>query len=509
MPPFFRAAALLALAAGVAFADEPGKPVSKFKLGRDTTFIDGPLDKDGYLDYEAALNERLKGKTTPETNAVVLLMQCLGPKPEGAALHPDFYKALGIDAPADVGDYLVHYNRHFVLEIQSRASSGFSDLEAKLKLRPWTKDDSPKHAEWLKVNRKPLEIAVEASKRKDYYSPLISRTRDGEHGALLGALLPTVHKSRELALLLSFRATWHLGAGKTDNAFADALVIHRLGRLLTHGASSIELLVGISIESIAHQADLTILEHGKPTAKQILAYRAELEKLQPRGSVADKIGFFERFLYLDSVQYTLRTGAGDLLGGEFQGRTPEQIFEALGWNAVLSMGNRNYDRIVEALRKPTRGERLQAGLAIDLELGMLQTDAKNLKIDPKDPPVKVRADLTQKIGTMMVALLMPAFHRVSDAADQAEQIHRNGLLAAGLAAHFADHKKYPDALADLVPKYIAKVPEDVFGATAMIYKPTNTGYLLYSVGVNGKDDGGQLTSEDPRGDDIRVRMPRK
>jgi len=507
--PIFRSAVLLALAAGVAFADEPGKPVSKFKLGRDTTFVDGPLDKDGYIDYEAALNERLKGKITPESNAVVLLMQCLGPKPEGAALHKDFYKAIGIEAPADVGDYLVQYNRHFVLEMQSRDPRGFFDMEAKLKLRPWTKDDSPKHAEWLKLNQKPLEIAVEASKRKDYYFPQISRTRGGERGALLGALLPTVQKCRELALLLSFRATWHLSAGKIDDAFADVLAIHRLGRLLTRGASSIELLVGISMESIAHQADLTLLEHGRPTAKQILTYQAELEKLQPRGCVADKIGFFERFLYLDSVQYFLRTGINDLLGGEFRGRTPEQIAGALDWNAVLSMGNHHYDRMVEALRKPTRGERLQASVAIDLELGKLQKDAKNVKIDPKDPPAKIRSELTQKIGAMYVALLMPAFQKVNDAADRAGQIHRNGLLATALGAHFADHKKYPDTLAELVQKYLAKIPEDVFGAKAMIYKSTAEGYLLYSVGVNGIDDGGQLISEDSRGDDIGVRMPRK
>ena len=507
--PIFRSAILLALAAGVAFADEPGKPVPKFKFGRDATFVDGPLDKDGYIDYEAALNQRLKGKITPETNAVVLLLQCLGPKPEGAALHQDFYKALGIEAPADVGDYLVQYNRHFVLEMQSRDPRGFFDLEAKLKLRPWTKDDSPKHAEWVKLNQKPLEIAVEASNRKDYYFPLISRMRGGEHGPLLGALLPTVQKCRELASLLAFRATWHLGAGKIDDAFSDALAVHRLGRLLTRGASFIELLVGIAIESIAHQTDLTLLEQAGPTAKQILAYQVELEKLQPRGSVADKIGLFERFLYLDSVQHTLRTGTGDLLGGEFRGRTPEQILETLDWNAVLTMGNRHYDRMDAALRKPTRGERLQASVAIDLELGKLQNDAKNVVIDPNDPPAKVRTDLTQKIGPMYIALLMPAIQKVNDFNDRAEQIQRNGLLVTVLAAHFADHKKYPDKLADLVPKYIAKIPEDVFSGKPLIYTPTKSGYLFYSVGVNGIDDGGQLISEEPRGDDIGVRMPRK
>ena len=47
-----RTAVLLVLVSGLAFAgpDEPKKPVPKFKLGKDTKFVDGPLDADGYID---------------------------------------------------------------------------------------------------------------------------------------------------------------------------------------------------------------------------------------------------------------------------------------------------------------------------------------------------------------------------------------------------------------------------------------------------------------------------
>ena len=33
------------------------KPVPKYSMSRATTYITEPLDKDGYLDYETALNE--------------------------------------------------------------------------------------------------------------------------------------------------------------------------------------------------------------------------------------------------------------------------------------------------------------------------------------------------------------------------------------------------------------------------------------------------------------------
>ena len=41
----------------------------------------------------------------------------------------------------------------------------------------------------------------------------------------------------------------------------------------------------------------------------------------------------------------------------------------------------------------------------------------------------------------------------------------------------------------------------------LIYKPEANGYLLYSVGANGKDDGGRSFGDDPPGDDLVVRMP--
>ena len=39
----------------------------------------GPLREGGYIDYVAALNERMKQGVTPENNAMVLLVRALGP----------------------------------------------------------------------------------------------------------------------------------------------------------------------------------------------------------------------------------------------------------------------------------------------------------------------------------------------------------------------------------------------------------------------------------------------
>ena len=53
----------------------------------------------------------------------------------------------------------------------------------------------------------------------------------------------------------------------------------------------------------------------------------------------------------------------------------------------------------------------------------------------------------------------------------------------------------------------AGCPQDRFSGKALIYRPAVKGYLLYSVGPNGKDEGGQGYGDMPPGDDQSVRMP--
>ena len=76
-----------------------------------------------------------------------------------------------------------------------------------------------------------------------------------------------------------------------------------------------------------------------------------------------------------------------------------------------------------------------------------------------------------------------------------------------MAAYRADNNRYPEKLADLAPKYLTAVPDDLFNGEPLIYKPGENGYLFYSVGPNGKDDGGRGLNDDPPGDDLGVKMP--
>lgn len=52
---------------------------TQLEIGRETTYITGPLNDDGTVNYVAYLNARYGKGVTPENNAAVILARAIGP----------------------------------------------------------------------------------------------------------------------------------------------------------------------------------------------------------------------------------------------------------------------------------------------------------------------------------------------------------------------------------------------------------------------------------------------
>ena len=383
--------------------------------------------------------------------------------------------------------------------------------------RPWSKKEFPVWAEWLAVNEKPLTLVAEACRRSRYYDPMLAPADD--NGLLLATLLPGVQNSREFARALQMRAMLCIQEGKIDEAWADMLTCHRLGRHVGQGPTLVESLVGITIDGMAQAGDLAILQHAKLTAAQLVKMRAELAQLPPMSKMADKFDVAERMMFLDS---TLGVASGDtrlltFLAGFGVGddkslvaMIQKAVATSLDWDIILRMGNRWYDRLTVAAQKPTRTERVKAFARFNAEL-------KNLTASSRDPKMFTLAILAGKkaiskqTGNTLICLMLPGVSAALNAEDRIAMQWAVNALAFALAQYHADHGSYPVKLDDLTPKYVAKVSKDVFNNDADLkYRVENDDYLLYSVGINGKDDGGKSydASNNNQGwDDLTVRMP--
>lgn len=490
-------------------ADEP-PAAPKLPLGKDTTFVVGPLDRHGYIDYEAALNAELSKSVTADKNANALLVQVFGPAPEGGdGLPPEYFRWLGIAVLPKDGDYLIGINAYVSgqLGITGDQLTAFYEVQGRVTQRPWEPKDCPPLAEWLKVNEKPLALALEATKRPGYFNPLVSRRKEGEPSNLIGTLLPTVQKCRELATALTARAMLRLKEGKLDEAWADLLACHRLGRLVARGATLIEVLVGNAICQIAHNSTLAYLDHPDLTAARAARGLKDLQELPPQVLLADKIGVSERMMGLDALQNIRRGGGGSEgeLAVLFRGGNGTKVVD---WGVVMQTMNRHYDKLAEAMRIKDRSTRAKAFAAIDAAFAASKKEYGSEEKIKKLMEGKDAGQILGRVqGDMLMSLLIPAFQKVQQAHDRAEQSSVNLQIAFALALYRKDTGRYPAKLADLAPKCLASVPADLFTGKALVYRPAEKGYLLYSVGVNEKDDGGNTAGEEPPGDDLPVKMP--
>ena len=72
-------------------------------------------------------------------------------------------------------------------------------------------------------------------------------------------------------------------------------------------------------------------------------------------------------------------------------------------------------------------------------------------------------------------------------------------LAAAIHIYKSKNGNYPESLDKLVPGIVKELPPDPFTGENFIYRSEGSGFIVYSLGENGRDDGGEQESPD---DDI-------
>ncbi|HEV3236099.1 MAG TPA: hypothetical protein VGZ25_03865, partial [Gemmataceae bacterium] len=261
--------------------------------------------------------------------------------------------------------------------------------------------------------------------------------------------------------------------------------------------------------------DLAYLEKAGLTHARIGERLRDLQELAPFQPLAEKTTLGERFMFLDSTQLIRRRGLGFLesLGQEKLSKEPnadaDEPLARIDWEPALKDINQWFTRIADALNIKDRTDREKSIRKIEMDLDSLKKEVvKKNELGASLAKRKFESkELSEAMGKVLISLLLPATLRLQPAYDRTEQTQQNLYLAFALAAYHSDHKAYPAKLDDLAPKYLSCIPKDLFTGKPMIYRPANKGYLLYSVGVNGKDENGQTYGDDPPGDDIVVRMP--
>jgi hypothetical protein len=293
-------------------------------------------------------------------------------------------------------------------------------------------------------------------------------------GDLVGTMMTHVQQVREVALMLALDARLRAFDGDRDGALRSCRAELNAGRSLGDEPAPISQFVRASWSRRAVRAVEAVLAQGEASPKSLEGLQRALteeaeEPTQLAAARASRVFYDQAFAAMRSGKMTranfgLRSSVFGPTGDNFIDGSRARACQA----AYLHYGN----ELVEIAKLPDDGQ---------------QDRLKSLT-----PP------------SQQLPLLLDALSRGEDGLSVWRAFHRTKAelrcAAAALAAerYRLATKHWPERLDELVPDYLPAVPADPFDGRPLRLRRLDDGIMVYSVGPDGTDNGGNLDRKDGR-----------
>ena len=122
-------------------------------------------------------------------------------------------------------------------------------------------------------------------------------------------------------------------------------------------------------------------------------------------------------------------------------------------------------------------------------------DERAHRVFPELTEAGIRAVQSMRTGpyTILAKMLLPALENAVRKSGRMQTYVDSARVACALDRYRLANGRLPDTLEALAPRFIAAVPNDVIDGKPLRYRPAASGgYLLYSIGWNQTDDGGEI-----------------
>ncbi len=479
------------------------RPPVPFTVSKATTWITSPVSPDGYVDYAAALNQRLGAGVAPHDNAAVPLFQLLGPDDVAEASRDEFFRRLGIPTPTErqfqgwVEYFEIKRGRKFVgPEIEAAQKR---DLQAHS--APWRPTDLPEYEEWLRNFQEPIDLAALAAARPHWFVPVVAPA-----GASLwntDVAFGLGYDAGGFGGALIRRSMMRLGLGEYRLAYDDVLAALRLATHIVRGPWAVEMIFGAMMMENATEAGLVWLRNSPTNAESLRNLLDDLRELPSPISYAEHLNLTHRCDQLAHCAAIARGGPAalqDFLNSHISEQNDERaaavaklIEYPVDFNAAMRRINHWFDRLVTAVSRPTYPDRKNAVRPLknsaESALERFSHPRKLLEAiaGHASPGIAMGELVGDTLGSVWVWVDMLSTEVL--ALQQFDHLR----LAVALAIYKAEHGEYPEQLASLVPQILPDLPRDRFAAGQSLprYRRQGPGYILYSVGENGRDNGGR------------------
>lgn len=280
-------------------------------------------------------------------------------------------------------------------------------------------------------------------------------------------LIPEAVYMRQLANLLSWQASKEAGSGNTNSAFQDVKRIYIMAGHLSKDPFTISALVTSSIETTANDTLAKVLLHSSISESQARAFDASVpvinwQKAWHRSLLTERTYSLEVF------------------------RSPSQVISIVGSNRS-SFPKLSWWlwRTLPPLRK------LDETYSLRIWQQVLEDASKSrpsFSMTSNDNIAK-EIMLTPWYA-MATKISMPIGVLSQDRSNRSEVQRRQREIALALAIYLTKYHQYPTTLAPAEKLWKSTFPLDPYSNKPFRYKNDGKTFLLYSVGMNGKNDGG-------------------
>lgn len=293
----------------------------------------------------------------------------------------------------------------------------------------------------------PAAEKIRATLTSDYWNPPI---RDYD------TMLPELAQYREIARRWTATARVARVDGNCANAVEQCLDAMELGGRIPHGGGIIHHLVGIACQTMPiHQAELSI-PRLSPAEATLAGKR--LDRIIAQAAAPAEAIDQDRRAALATVRahFSRRNALDNPMGSRFSHPMMMAFYPKA---QVYRSMDAHYRATMDELRKPYPA-RVRIPEPRDVFSGLLIPDVRHFSAQCA-------------IRDAALALLR---------------------LELALHAYRARRGSYPARLEQLAPAFLHRIPLDPLTGKPFRYRLTDRGYLLYSIGTDGVDDGGRPVS---------------
>ncbi len=303
-----------------------------------------------------------------------------------------------------------------------------------------------------------------------------------------GILLPHLGPLKGVAQTLQLRAIAELDSGQAEKALEDVSLALRLAEAVRTEPTLISKLVRISVVQIALQSVWEGLADHQWTDAQLVMLEQELGRLD----------FIPDYAAAIRGEVACVSGVIDYLRGH-----PEQLFTLISDRSDTDNAPSLLARLIPSgwfYQNQLCCARFQTQWYLplaDVEHRLFSpAAARRADAAVSEELLHRKAPYNFLAGALLPALGSGAVRRFAYAQSSVDLAR----VACALERYRLAHGEYPEQLDALTPQFLDKLPHDVINGQPLHYTRTADGrFVLYSVGWNESDDGGQAAKKEKSG----------